>query len=145
MIFDAKIDEIKFKLDEGAYEPVRAHVDDGGIDIRAKGYQIVPAKDSAVFNTGVHVELPKGTCGLLVSKSGLNVKRGLNSTGLIDEGFTGEIIVRLYNGSDQDYEVLPGDKITQIVVLPVFRPAVKIVNDISGGERGDNGYGSSGR
>lgn len=136
---------LKVALDEGAYKPERAHDTDAGLDIRAKGYKIVPSHGSAVFDTGVHIELPKGTCGLLVSKSGLNTRFAMTSTGLIDEGFSGEIIVRLYNDSDQDYEVLPGDKITQLVVLPVFYPKVVVVDAVTGGDRGDKGYGSTGR
>lgn len=65
---------MKIKLDDGAFMPVRAHKTDAGLDIRAKGNRTVRACDSATFRTGVHVMLPKGTAGILISKSGLNVK-----------------------------------------------------------------------
>lgn len=136
---------LKVKLDEGAHIPVREHGTDGGIDIRSNQFGSVPANGSKVFTTGVHVEIPHGYAGLLVSKSGLNIKHQITSTGLIDEGFTGEIRVRLKNDSDNDYLISPGDKITQLVLIPVSYAKVVVVDEISGGERGDNGYGSTGK
>ena len=68
----------------------------------------------------------------------------MTSAGLIDEGFTGEIKVVLHNSGPDAYMVNAGDKITQLVVIPVIRPEVEVVDSISGGERGDNGYGSTG-
>ena len=135
-----------FKLDEGAYKPERAHKQDAGIDLRARKSQIVRAHGSAVFQTGVHVQLPPGTAGLLVSKSGLNVKHHITSTGLIDEGYTGEIIVKLDNSGEDDYLVNAGDKISQLVVFPVWHdPLIEIVDEIDGGERDADGFGSTGR
>lgn len=137
---------MRVKLDRGAYEPIRAHKTDAGLDIRAKDSQIVPAKESATFYTGVHVQIPQGFAGILVSKSGLNVKHDLTSTGLIDEGYTGEIVVKLHNHGGYDYEVKSGDKISQLVIVPVMYVNVEIVDDIdSGSERGDNGFGSTGK
>ena len=137
---------MRVKLDHGAYEPTRAHETDAGLDIRAKESQIVPAKESAIFHTGVHIQLPQGWAGVLVSKSGLNTKHDITSTGLIDEGYTGEIVVKLYNHGGYDYKVLAGDKISQLVIVPVLYESIEIVDDIdSGSERGDSGFGSSGR
>ena len=62
---------MKIKLDKGAKMPTRAHSTDAGLDLYARDTQIIPAKESAVFDTGVHVELPEGTAGFLKSKSGL--------------------------------------------------------------------------
>ena len=136
---------MKIKLDEGAFAPVRAYDTDGGIDLKAMHGQRIMPNSSAVFRTGVHVQLPPGTCGLLVSKSGLNVNEKIVSTGLIDEGFTGEIIVRLFNHGEDSYLVSAGDKITQLIILPVIHEEIEIVDQIQGGERGDNGCGSTGR
>lgn len=72
---------MKITLDKGAKMPTRAHSTDAGLDLYAMDTQIVPAKESAVFDTGVHVELPEGTAGLLKSKSGLNTKHGITSEG----------------------------------------------------------------
>lgn len=137
--------KLKIRLDKGAFTPIREHEEDAGLDLRAmKGGRITP-HGSMVFHTGVHVELPPGTCGMLMSKSGLNTRYGITSTGLIDEGFSGEILVKLYNHSAESYMVMAGDKITQLVVVPILRPEYEIVDSIKAGSRGDNGYGSTGR
>lgn len=136
---------MKIKVDLGGFEPSRAHATDAGMDLRTPVAVTVPAHGSAVVDTKTHVELPQGCAGLIVSKSGLNVKHGITSTGLIDEGYTGTILVRLYNHSDEDYSFSEGDKVTQLVVMPVRYEPVEIVDSINGGERGDNGYGSTGR
>ena len=79
-------------------------------------------------------------------KSGLNVNHGITSTGLIDEGYTGEILVKLYNNSDENYLVHAGDKISQLVVIPVFYGGIHIVDSLDENtERGDKGFGSSGK
>ena len=135
---------MRVMLEPGAHAPTRAFGTDAGLDIYAMYNAVIPAGGSARMVTGVHVELPPGTCGLLVSKSGLNVNSGITSTGLIDEGYTGAIIVKLYNQSDRTYTVHAGDKITQLVILPVVHEEVEIVDSIEGGDRGDAGFGSSG-
>ena len=81
---------MRVTLDEGAYPPTRAHATDAGLDLRTPCDVMLPPGASATVGTGVHVELPPGTCGLIVSKSGLNL-RGITTTGLIDEGYTGEV------------------------------------------------------
>ena len=137
---------MKIKLDPGAYEPTHAHLEDAGLDIRAKHPGTVRAHGSAVFSTGVHVQLPHWCCGLLVSKSGLNTLNDITSTGLIDAGYTGEIRVKLYNHGETDYYVRAGDKISQLVVLPFEHPYVEIVDELEPtGARGNRGFGSSGR
>ncbi len=133
-------------VEKGAYAPNRAHKTDAGLDIRSRETRLVKAHSSALFHTGLHVQLLQGTAGLLVSKSGLNVNHGITSTGLIDEGYTGEILVKLYNNSDENYLVHAGDKISQLVVIPVFYDAIHIVDSLDENtERGDKGFGSSGK
>lgn len=137
---------MKIKLDIGAYMPVRAHETDAGLDLRAKEGQIIPAKESAVFKTGVHVKLPKGTAGVIISKSGLNVKHDITSTGLIDEGYDGEIVVKMINHGGLDYKVEAGDKISQLVIVPVLYEPIEVVNDLEqDSDRGSAGFGSTGR
>lgn len=133
-------------VEKGAYMPDRAHKTDAGLDIRSRETRLVKAHSSALFHTGLHVQLPHGTAGLLVSKSGLNVEYGITSTGLIDEGYTGEIMVKLYNHSDANYLVTAGDKISQLVVIPVLYEDIHIVDSLDENtERGDKGFGSSGK
>lgn len=135
--------DMRVKLDEGAMLPQRAYPTDAGADLFAPHDIVIPARGSAVVDTGVHVELPSGTCGMLVSKSGLNVKLGLVSTGLIDEGYDGSIAVKLYNHSDDCAKLPAGSKISQLVVLPVLYPRIVEADEIDGGERGSNGFGST--
>lgn len=136
---------MRVQIDSGAYSPVRAHETDAGMDLRATAETLIPAHGGATIHTGVHVELPEGTAGLLVSKSGLNVKHDITSTGLIDCGYSGEIVVKLHNHGDAPYMVHAGDKISQLVVISVRFEPVEIVDKISGGDRGNDGFGSSGR
>ena len=136
---------MKIKLDEGAKMPTRAYPTDAGLDIYARDTQIVPAKESAIFDTGVHIELPLGTVGMLKSKSGLNVKHGITSEGVIDVGYSGSICVKLYNNSGYDYKVNAGDKISQLVILPIWTEKLELVEELEEHGRGNNGFGSTGR
>lgn len=133
-------------VEKGAYVPNRAHKTDAGLDVRSRENRLIKAHKGAVLHTGLHVQLPHGTAGLLVSKSGLNVEYGITSTGLIDEGYTGEIMVKLYNHSDADYLVNAGDKISQLVVIPVLYEDIHFRDSLDENtERGDKGFGSSGK
>ena len=123
----------------------RSHKTDAGLDLRSPICIEVPANGSAVIDTGVHVELPNGTVGFLKSKSGLNVKHDITSEGVIDVGFTGSIKAKLYNHGTNPYQVLRGDKITQLVVFDCRFPDVEIVDELEATERGENGFGSTGR
>lgn len=136
---------LRVRLDEGAYLPQRAHETDAGLDLRTPVDAYVRAGGSTVIDTGVHIQLPPNTVGMLKSKSGLNTKDGIVSEGVIDEGYTGTILVKLYNHGTEAKQFARGDKITQLVVLPVLYPRVEQVEEIQGGPRGDNGYGSTGR
>ena len=137
---------MKVVLDEGAMMPTRGHATDAGLDLYARESAIIPPGGSAVFDTGVHIELPRMTCGLLVSKSGLNVNCNITSTGLIDEGYTGSIRVKLYNHGDRNFLVRKGDKISQLVVLPCWYEKLYLVQSFGTvTERGEDGFGSTGR
>lgn len=125
--------------------PTRAHAADAGLDLYARDTQIVPAKESAIFDTGVHIAIPVGYVGMVKSKSGLNVKYGLTSEGVIDAGYTGSIVVKLYNHSGYDYKVCAGDKISQLVILPILSPMLEYVEELTESERGSNGFGSTGK
>ncbi len=135
---------MKIKLDPGA-NITRAHPTDAGLDLYARETQIVCAKEDAFFDTGVHIELPKGTAGLIVSKSGLCKNHGITSTGLIDSGYTGSIGVTLFNHSGYDYKVNAGDKISQLVIMPILTPELELVDELEETERGENGFGSTGK
>ena len=135
---------MRIKLDENAYEPIRAHDTDAGLDLLSPQRYVLRDNSSVIIDTGVHVQLPKGCAGMLVSKSGLNTNHNITSTGLIDEGYTGSIKVKLYNHGGGNYIINKGDKISQLVVVPVRYEPIEIVDEIEGLERGDNGFGSTG-
>lgn len=135
---------IKVKLSPMAYLPERAHDTDAGADIRTPEGFTLKAHGSEIVATGVHVQLPPNTVGMLKSKSGLNIHYGIISEGVIDEGFSGEIMVKLYNLSDRDHLFQRGDKITQLVIMPVHYPSFLKASEIEGGERGSDGFGSTG-
>ena len=128
-----------------AYLPVRAHADDAGFDLFAPKYDLVPAQGSTVIDTGVHIQIPKGYAGLVVSKSGLNFKHGIISDGLIDAGYTGSIKVKLYNMTRSSFEIRPKDKISQIVFIKIVEPMLIKTDKLEETDRGDNGFGSTGR
>ena len=136
---------MKIKVDEWAKMPSRAYADDAGLDLRSPKTVIIPARRSEIIDTGVHVEIPRSCAGILMSKSGLNVIYGITSTGVIDVGYTGSIKVKLYNNSDSDYLVREGDKISQLLIIPVVIPEIEVVGELKKTLRGDNGFGSSGK
>lgn len=135
---------MKIKLDEFALMPVRAHETDAGLDLRTPySFDIEPG-EYAVIDTGVHIQLPKGTVGLLKSKSGLNIKKSVIGEGVIDEGYTGAIVVKLYNLGKEYVAFDKGDKIIQLVIVPYEAPSLIYVDELEETERGDNGFGSTG-
>lgn len=136
---------MKIKLEPWAIMPTRAHDTDAGLDLYAAEDRVVPAHGSATFDTGVHVQLPPLTAGMLKSKSGLNVKHNITSDGVIDVGYTGSICVKLYNHSGIPYTVKRGDKISQLVVVDIHIPHIQVVDELEKTERGNNGFGSTGR
>ena len=147
---------MKIKLDTGAKMPTRAHETDAGldlytpVDVKVPGctcdvwddYAIV---GSAVIDTGVHVEIPRGYTGFIKSRSGLNVKHGLAAEGVIDCGYTGSIVVKLYNHTHKDYFFKAGEKIAQLVLLPIITPDLELVDSLEETDRGSNGFGSTGK
>lgn len=136
---------MRIKLDPGAFAPTRAHETDAGLDIRSKEEITIAPGARAIVGTGTHVELPHGTAGVLVSKSGLNLAWGIVSTGLIDENYCGEIMVALDNHGTLPYTVHAGDKVTQLVIVPCRYESVEIVDELPCIGRGNNGFGSTGR
>lgn len=136
---------MRVQIDDGCFAPERAHRQDAGLDIKSPVCVVIPSGGSAVIDTGVHVEIPFGYTGFLKSKSGLNVKHGITSEGVIDSGYNGAIICKLYNSGEREYIVRRGDKITQLVVLPVLLDGIEVVDEINGFERGAAGFGSTGR
>ena len=136
---------MKVVLDPGAIMPTRAHKLDAGYDIYSREDAVIYQNGSGKFDTGVHIEIPAGYVGFLKSKSGLNVKSGIQSEGVIDAGYTGSICVKLYNHGPKAVEIKKGQKISQLVILPIITPELEQVDSLEDTERGSNGFGSSGK
>lgn len=137
--------KIKVMLDEGAKMPCKAHAIDAGYDLFARETFTLRAHDEYVMDTGVHIQIPEGYTGFLKSKSGLNVHYGITCEGVIDSGYTGSIKAKLVNSSASPYCFKEGDKVTQLVILPVAHAELEEVDKLENSERGNNGFGSTGR
>ena len=141
------IKNIEYYLDEGAFDPIRAHEADAGLDLKSRDKVVLKPHCGAIFDTGVHINVPKGYTLFLKAKSGLNVKYDIIGTGVIDAGYTGSIVVKLYNLGRKKYIINKGDKIIQAVLLKVETPALtKVINFVSdASDRKDGGFGSTGK
>ena len=142
--------EMNVALDKGAYMPESAYEADAGYDIRTPiPITVAPSTPNngngyAIIDTGVHVAIPQGCVGFLKSKSGLNVKNSLTGEGVIDSGYTGSIVVKLYNHGNEEKHFNKGEKIIQLVILPILKPRLVLVESLEDTERGENGFGSTG-
>jgi len=136
---------LKVQLDPGAYMPERAYPKDAGADLRTPYRFILRAGEYKTIDTGVHIEVPEGYMAEVRSKSGLMTKSGIVTDGTVDCGFTGSIAVCLFNHSRMHREFKAGDKIAQLVITKIETPEFEQVDQITGGERADRGFGSTGR
>ena len=136
---------MKIMLDEWAKMPTRAHPYDAGLDLYAATECIIGSGNRHTFDTGVHVQIPEGCVGFIKSKSGLMVKQGIITDGTIDAHYTGPIKVCLFNNGLDEYTVKPGDKIAQLVIVPCLLPELELVDSLEETDRGDGGFGSTGR
>jgi dUTP pyrophosphatase len=137
------------RLSEGATLPTRAHAGDAGLDLYAcEPAHIGPGERWSV-GTGVGVEIPDGHAGLILPRSGLAKKHGIalvNSPGLIDSGYRGELRVLLLNTDPAEiFRVAPGDRIAQLVITPIALAEPVETTALAESARGDGGFGSSGR
>ena len=138
--------KIKVKLDPGAFAPTKAHKEDAGIDLRTMHSFTINPGEVVCVDTGIHMLIPEGYAGLIKSKSGLTVKHGIVSdAGVIDAGYTGSIVVRLKGEGIAPHVFNLGDKIAQLVLVPIPDIEFDEVEDLEDTARGSNGFGSSGR
>ncbi|MDQ2621682.1 MAG: dUTP diphosphatase [Actinomycetota bacterium] len=136
-------------LGDGAILPSRAHDGDAGLDLYAAEAAHLGPGERWQVGTGVAVEIPDGHAGLVLPRSGTARRSGIslvNSPGLIDSGYRGELKVLLLNNDPaESFRVDPGDRIAQLVVVPVVVAEPCEVADLSESDRGEGGFGSSGR
>lgn len=145
------MDAVKVKkLKDGAVLPTYGSKEAAGADLYAcleNPIEIVPG-ETCFVPTGLSMELPKGTAGLIFARSGLACKRGLapaNKVGVIDSDYRGEFIVALHNHSNQTETVCSGERIAQLVIVPVLTPGFAEVDSLSDTERASGGFGSTGK
>jgi dUTP pyrophosphatase len=144
------VSELAFRrLREDAVLPGRAYEGDAGLDLAACERVELGPGERAVVGTGVAVAIPDGHAGFVQPRSGLAARHGIavvNSPGLVDSGYRGELKVVLLNTDrDEPFVVEPGMRIAQLVVVPVAAPQVVEVQELPASERGEKGFGSSAR
>jgi dUTP pyrophosphatase len=136
-------------LSEAARPPARAHADDAGFDLHAAEAATIGPGERASVGTGVAVAIPPGHAGLVLPRSGLAARHGIalvNAPGLIDPGYRGEVRVLLLNTDrEQPFEIAAGDRIAQLVLVPLAPAQPVEVDALDETVRGDGGFGSTGR
>jgi len=135
-------------LHPDAVAPSRTRAGDAGHDLRAVAGATIPPDAHAVIPTGIAIALPPGIAGLVTPRSGLAAEHGItlvNTPGLIDPNYRGEIKVILRNEGARPFTVDPGDRIAQLLLVPFWAPEIEVVRVLTGTERGAAGFGSSGR
>lgn len=141
------IAEIK-KLYDDSLIPTRGSDAAAGYDLYAHEDAVIQPFETVKIGTGVAITPPGGTFGAVFARSGLATKQGLrpaNCVGICDWDYRGEYIVALHNDSDEEKEIRNGDRIAQLVFLPYIIGEIKIVDELSNTERGDGGFGSTGK
>jgi dUTP pyrophosphatase len=137
------------RLDERAVLPTRAHHGDAGLDLYALEPAVLEPGRRASVGTGIAVEIAPGHAGLVLPRSGLAARHGIsivNAPGLIDAGYRGELRVLLLNTDrEQPFEIAAGSRIAQLVIVAVALPVPVQVQALKESERGEGGFGSSGR
>jgi dUTP pyrophosphatase len=137
---------VKFKLMVNeARKPKKAHPDDAAFDVFSAQAGTVEPKKWLEFRTGVAMQLPQGYYGKFASRSGLMFKHDVHAFhGTIDNGYRGEMVVRLFNYGEQPFRVNIGDRIAQLVILPYAQIDGEVVDNLDESQRGTNGFGSTG-
>ena len=133
----------------GAKVPTYAHETDAAADLYAQYDQNFPAHSYGnMIKTGVKIQLPEGWLAMILPRSSMGTKTPLrlsNSVGLIDSGYRGELGVLYDNTSDEDYKISAGDRIAQLLVMPSYRFQAKVVDILADSDRGETGFGDSGK
>lgn len=138
------------RLHKEAQAPERQTPGSAGYDLCAciQDPAVIGPGDTGVFPTGLALEIPEGHVGLVFCRSGLGVKHGIslpNCVGVIDSDYRGELVVPLRNFGDKPYTVQPGERIAQLVIVPVALPRLEEARELSSTQRGTGGFGSTGR
>ena len=139
--------EIELQLiNDSATVPSRKHDSDIGYDISSSIDVLIPSKEVQLINTGIAINLPNQCAGFVLPRSGLASKHKItliNSPGLVDPGYTGELMVPLINHGSSDYQIQIGDRIAQLVLINTNSVEFKIVKNLPDTDRSTGGFGST--
>mgnify|MGYP001561332102 CR=1 FL=1 len=137
------------RLNQAAILPTRAHLGDAGLDLYGiENISIAPG-ESCVIRTGIALEIPEGHVGMIADRSSL-AKKGLKTVGgIIDSGYRGEIQILVWNLApkgvlDQTIKLRAGDRVAQLLILPIAQPPLIEVQSLASTPRGEGGFGSTG-
>lgn len=155
-IFDAALEQyhnyniiLPIKLDDGATVPTYAHDTDACADLYAADDMVLPAHTfSNMVRTSVHIALPEGWMAMIFPRSSIGAKtqnRLSNSVGIIDSEYRGQLGILYDNLSDSDYEIKAGDRVAQMLVMPSYKFKANVVDILPTSERGEGGFGSTGK
>ncbi len=141
---------IKFKMMENCenFIPKKAHHDDAAYDLQAREEVLLPVGKTTLVKTGLSLELPIGYEAQIRPRSGLALKHSLtlvNSPGTIDAGYRGEVGIIMMNMGNEDYTIKKGERAAQMVICKLPDVELELVDDLSDTNRGEGGFGSSGK
>jgi dUTP pyrophosphatase len=138
---------VRIKLLDENCMPTRAHKWDAGWDLKAMQEVTIKPGETVKVNTGIQTEIPGRFFGMLVARSGLGTKHNLtlaNDVGIIDSEYRGDIIAALTNNGKEEYTINQYDRFAQLLIIPVNTAEIVAVQKLSGTNRGDAGFGSTG-
>ncbi|XP_011310660.1 deoxyuridine 5'-triphosphate nucleotidohydrolase isoform X1 [Fopius arisanus] len=137
---------IKFaKLSEKAFAPVRGSVQAAGYDLKSAYEYVIPGRGKELVKTDLQIQVPDGTYGRVAPRSGLAWKNHIDvGAGVIDADYRGNVGVVMFNHSDSDFKISPGDRVAQLICEKIAYPDLVEVKTLDSTERGDGGFGSTG-
>jgi dUTP pyrophosphatase len=139
------LDSVKMlRVSSDAVLPTRAHADDAGLDLYGLEDVLLLPNQGKVARTGIAMALPKGYVGLVADRSSLAKKGVKTAGGVIDAGYRGEIHIVIWNVSSNPIQLKMGERIAQLLIIPIATPAVQEVTSLDETERGRKGFGSTG-
>ncbi|MFA6476500.1 MAG: dUTP diphosphatase [Candidatus Paceibacterota bacterium] len=134
------------KVHPDAVIPSYAHGGDAGFDLRSTEDILLERGKPTAIPIGINIEIPEGHTALIWDRSGLAFNHGIKSLGgVIDTGFRGEVKVCLINLGQEDYEIKKGERVAQMIIQKYEKVDIEEAKELSDGERGSNGFGSTGK
>ncbi|CAL7950681.1 unnamed protein product [Xylocopa violacea] len=138
---------LKFaKLTDKAYAPMKGSKYAAGYDLRSAYEYVVPAHGKELVKTDLQIEVPDGTYGRIAPRSGLAWKNHIDvGAGVIDADYRGNVGVVLFNHSNEDFKITPGDRVAQLICEKILYPELQELDTLDSTDRGEGGFGSTGK